>query len=320
MTAPPGSVIYDSVAVVNQSNAPLDLALYSADAQNASDGTIGLPDRTVKPTAAGSWITVGASTVTVPPQSTKGIGYTVVPITIAIPADAEPGDHVAGVVTSLTARGTAKGGDQSATVNLEQRVGLRIYVTVAGPVKSGLVITNVKATYHQADLLGLAGAGSATVTYTLSNTGNVRLGVHPSVRGSGQFGLLARSAAGSSIDDLLPGSSVEQTVTMPNVWPLVLESVRVSATAVAATNRDDPGIGTVTRTGHTWAVPWAWLAIVLIVVGVWLLLRRRRRRPGSPPPGGRHSGTVTGAPVLPPTAATETHATSEPLPETQAAL
>ena len=229
LTAPPGSVIYDSVAVVNQSNAPIDLALYSADAQNAADGAIGLPDRTVTPSDAGAWITVGASTVTVPPQSSSGIGYTVVPITITVPADAEPGDHVAGVVTSLTAAGNAAGGDQSATINLEQRVGLRVYITVDGPIRAGLAITDVHAVYHQADAFGLAGAGSATVTYRLTNSGNTRLTVQPTIVASGLFGQVETGARGDLIDELLPKASVMQTVEFTRLWPVFLDRVSVSA-------------------------------------------------------------------------------------------
>jgi len=312
ITAPPGSVIYDSVAVVNQGDQALDLALDAADALNTADGSIGLPDRATKPTAAGAWITLAAPTVAVPPQSASGIGYTVVPVTVTIPADAEPGDHMGGVVTTLSAQGTATGGDQSATVNLDQRVGIRVYITVDGPTKGGLVVTGVSASYTPGRAFGLAGAGSLSVRYTLTNSGNVRVGVDPSVRAGGPFGLLARTVSGPTIDELLPGASVDQTVEVPNVWPLVLDSVVVSATAVAAPGRDDPGIGTVTGSGHAWAVPWALLAIVLLLVGGWLLLRRRRRHRINPR-AGRHAGDGNGAPLSPPRA-NELPATS-PLPD-----
>jgi hypothetical protein len=278
VTAPPGSVIYDSVAVVNQSDTPLDLALYSADAQNSADGTIGLPDRTVKPTDAGAWITFGTSTVTVAPQSTKGIGYTVVPITVTIPTDAEPGDHVAGVVTSLTSQGTATGKDQSATVNLEQRVGLRVYVTVGGPVTPGLVITNVKAAYHPAKLLGLAGAGSASLTYTLTNTGNTRLSVLPTSAASGPFGLGKVSATGKKIDELLPKASVTQTVELSAVWPLVADTVRVTAAATAPVAGNAPSLAAPTAHTVMWAVPWAYLALLALIAAGWWWLRHRRQR------------------------------------------
>jgi len=298
ITAPPGSVIYDSVAVVNQSDTPLDLALYSADAQNSPDGTIGLPDRTVKPTDAGAWIAVGASTVTVAPQSTKGIGYTVVPITVTIPADAEPGDHVAGVVTSLTSQGTAAGKDQSATVNLEQRVGLRVYVTVGGPVTPGLVITNVEAAYHPAKLLGLAGAGSASLTYTLTNTGNTRLSVLPTSAASGPFGLGKASTTGKKIDELLPKASVTQTVELSAVWPLVADTVRVTAAATTPVAGNAPSLAAPTAHAVMWAVPWAYLALLtLIAAGWWWLRHRRQRRAASR--RGRRARTRRAGPDTP---------------------
>lgn len=291
VTAAPGSVIYDHVAVINQSNTPLDLDVYTADAANTADGSLGLPDRTVKPTDAGSWVAVDAAMVNVPPQSSAGIGYVVVPVTITIPADAEPGEHVAGVVASLTAEGATTGGDQSATVNLEQRVGLRVYVNVDGPVHAGLTITDVSARYHDADVLGLAIPGSATVTYTLTNTGNTRLAVKATTTATGLFGLVKASASGGQIDELLPKASVTQTVELPRVWPAAIDRVTVAAAVTAPIAGGDPGIGTPTATVWMWAVPWAYLAIVVLVALVWWLLRRRAKTARR----GRHSdsGSVT---------------------------
>lgn len=275
--APPGSVLYDDIAVLNQSDVPLDLDVYPADAVNDAAGALALPARAQALSGAGAWLTLGASAVSVPAQSTKaGIGFVVVPVTITIPADAEPGDHVAGVVAAMTTKGD--GGTDTPTIDLEQRTGARVYITVDGPVKPGLVVTSVSADYTPGRALGVAGAGTMTVTYTLKNTGNVRLGVEPAVRVAGPFGLLPQSADGKKVDELLPGSSVEQTVTVDDVWPLVLESVTVSATAVAAIGRDDPGIGTVTGSTHAWAVPWAYLALLVLIAAGWWWLRRRRQR------------------------------------------
>lgn len=283
LTAPPGSVVYDDIAVLNQSDVPLDLDVYAADVANDKAGTLGLPARSVAPSRAGSWLTLGASTVSVAPQSTTdGIGFVVVPVTITIPADAEPGDHVAGVVAAMTTQGA--GGANSPAVDLEQRTGARIYVTVDGPLEPGLAVTDVHAGYDAGRALGVAGPGALTVTYTLTNTGNVRYGVEPSVRASGPFGLLARTADGTKVDELLPGASVEQTVAVPEVWPLVIESVTVSAAAVSTLGRDDPGIGTVTGSTRAWAVPWPLLVLVVLLLSAWLVVRRRRRRPTPPAP------------------------------------
>jgi hypothetical protein len=294
LTAAAGSVIYDRVAVVNQSNQPLSLDVYSADAQNSADGSLGLPDRTVAPTDAGSWIAIGTTKVDVPPQSAAGVGYTILPVAITIPADAEPGEHVAGVVASLTAKGSATNGQQTTDVNLEQRVGLRFYVTVAGDLHPGLRVSGVRATYHPASTYGLAGLGSATVTYTLTNTGNTRVGVQATASASGVFGIGKASANGPQVEELLPKSSVTQTVEIPSVWPLVLDYVQVTAkVTLPGAEPRDAGIGTPSSSAWMWAIPWPYLALIALVALAWWWLRRRaERRSGR----GRHSH---GAPPAP---------------------
>lgn len=113
VTAAPGSVLHDFVAILNQTDAQIDLEVYATDALNTADGAVGLPDRATAPTDAGSWVSLGATSVQVPGQSSAGIGYVVVPVTVSIPADAEPGSHLAGVVASLTSSGTATGGGRT---------------------------------------------------------------------------------------------------------------------------------------------------------------------------------------------------------------
>lgn len=290
MAAAPGSVIYDSIAVVNQSNTPLDLEVYSADAINDAAGSVGLPDRTVTPTDAGSWITVGSSKVTVPGQSSAGRGAVLVPIAVAIPAEAEPGDHLAGVVVSLTSQGSAANGDHSATVNLEQRVGLRVYVTVYGQIAPGLTVTDVHADYHQGPLLGLVGPGSATVRYTLTNVGNTRVAVRAVSIASGLFGLVEAQVTGDQVDELLPRASVTQTVQIARMWPTVLDRVTVDAAVTTPIAGSDPSLRAPSAAVWMWAVPWAWIAVVLVLVGLLLLYRRARRRRT----GARRTGAGSG--------------------------
>lgn len=304
--AAPGSVVFDRVAVVNQSDGPLNLDVYSADAENAADGSLGLPDRSVRAKDAGSWIAVGAARVSVPPQSSAGVGRTIVPLTITIPPDAEPGEHVAGVVASLTATGSASNGQQTTDVDLEQRVGLRLYVTVTGPTHAGLRISALRATYHPAAGLGLAGPGSTTVTYTLTNTGNVRLAVEPTVSSSGVLGLGRARAAGQRVDELLPKASLTQTVELTSTWPLVLDHVQVRAAVTLPGEARDAGIGVPSAGTWMWAVPWAYLVAIALIVLAWWWLRRRsgraRRSRGvvaAPPPSTENGGVDAAASPVP---------------------
>jgi hypothetical protein len=288
VTAPPGSVLYDDVAIVNQSDVPLTLDVYAADAVNDAEGGLQLVPRAQARSESATWIELGQTTVDVAAQArTTGPGYTVVPVTITIPADAEPGDNLAAIVVSMTAEG--RPGENTPAIDLEQRAGARIYVTVAGDIRPGLTIAGVKARYVAG---GAFGSGTLEVSYTLVNSGNVRFGVEPSVRATGPFGLGARDADGRKIDELLPGSQVEQSVTLTGVWPMLFQNVTVSATPVATVGRDDPGLGTVSASVWTWAWSWIALIVVAVVAAAVALYVRRRRSIGVWP--GRFGGAAGG--------------------------
>jgi hypothetical protein len=276
MSAAAGSVIYDHVAIINQDDQPIDLNVYAGDVIMAEGGGLSVRARADKNTDAGSWITVdGPGTIAVPAQTAEhGYGFTIVPIAIAIPANAQPGDHIGGLVASLVTSGQ---GTNTPTIELEQRVAARIYIRVAGDLAPGLTVTKVKASWAPASLLG---KGAVTVTYTLRNTGNMRMAIDPAVTVAGPFGLLPRSAPGDRVDELLPGGETTQTATVEGVWALVRHNVTIDARVVAPTGGEDPGLGTVSASTVMWAIPWLALGVLLLLVAliVYAQLRRRRRR------------------------------------------
>ena len=138
----PGSVVLDHVAVVNQSDVPLTLAVYPGDAINSEGGGLDITQRAQRNQDLGSWVTLGRAvasstpdptsrsqtTVTVPPQSARtGRGTVIVPVRIAVPADAGPGDHVGGIATALLSRGA---NPTSQNIDLEQRVVTRAHAII----------------------------------------------------------------------------------------------------------------------------------------------------------------------------------------------
>ena len=126
--------------------------------------------RRPEPVDAGSWVKIPQENLTLPPGKQATI-----PISIDIPADASPGDHVAAILASSRAEGT---GPDGKVIALDRRTGTRLYVRVAGPVEPKLNIEGVSVNYSPS-LNPLS--GSATVTYTVANRGNVRLGGTSSV-------------------------------------------------------------------------------------------------------------------------------------------
>lgn len=275
-SAAPGTTIYDQVALLNQDDQPIGLEVYSGDVIQADAGLSVRPkvDTSVD---AGSWIAVGGPTqVEVPAQTaTAGVGYTIVPFTLTIPADAQPGDHLGGIVASLVTRGT--GGANTPGITLDQRVAARVYIQVSGDLAPGLVVTRLGATWEPG---GVVGAGAVTVRYTLHNTGNMRMAVEPSASVSGVLGMLSRSAKGDRVDDLLPGAEVEQEVTISRVWPLGLETVTVTAHAAKPSVGERPNLHVATASMHVWALAWWHLVVLALVLALVarLVVRRRRRR------------------------------------------
>lgn len=295
----PGSVAYDHVAVVNYSPEDLALDVYATDATTAEGGGFSLLAAADNPVDLGAWTSVGdgTRTITVPGRSEDGKpGKVILPVTITIPANASPGDHAAGIVASL---GTLGENPQGQNIRLEQRVAARVYVRVDGPLQPALIITGLEARFTKGTRPWEA--GEVEVSYTVENSGNVRMGVEPSGTVAGPGGTVARTSDADPIAELLPGSSQTVTTTVPEVWPLGLLEVTATAVPVAAAAAEAPDLSPVSATIRIWAVTWevltalALLLAVLAVAGYRMYRRRRRRRP----PTGHRSRQSARAPVAP---------------------
>lgn len=118
-TVRPGTVLTDRLEAVNLTAGPLDLTVAAVDATVGPDGTFtpGTERR-----AEGAWIEVTPAQVRVPARGTAPVD-----LRIRVPADAAPGDHIATVVAQKA--GAPSGGG----VQLVQRVGVRVYLTVERP-------------------------------------------------------------------------------------------------------------------------------------------------------------------------------------------
>jgi hypothetical protein len=275
-----GSVAYDAVAVVNQAFVPLVLEVYAVDVFNDVNGNLQPQVAAVKATDAGSWVTLanpgGKRTITVPAK-----GTVVIPVTVRVPKNAPVGDHLAGIMVSLTAKGQGSG-DKPATVDLEQRVGLRVSVRVAGQLKPELTISGLLARYTGS--LNPFGKGTAQISYVVTNTGNIKLGARQEVTIHSLIGSAAPNVAVADVPVLLPGGSATITLQVPDVLPLVFLTADVTVIPAAAVGDADPALAIATASTHFWAIPWTLLAL-MIALGLmiaWWVRRMRRRTPSEP--------------------------------------
>lgn len=266
----PGTSVSDALTVTNRSAEPIELDVYAADGFLTPDGSLDILASSEPSTELGSWISVASA-----PVALASGESTEVPFRLDVPADATPGDYAAGVVAAMLV--TADSG----TVT-ERRLGSRIHLRVQGELAPALTVSDVAVDYH--GTINPAGAGSATVRYRLTNEGNTRLRPEVEVTAAGPFGWAAVRATDEA-PELLPRSSIERSVTVEGVPPLIVLTAEARATSTVVSPGVTPTIEVpepIVSTGSaaTAAVPWSALVIVLALAALvfWRLRARRKAR------------------------------------------
>ncbi|MWB99691.1 DUF916 domain-containing protein [Agromyces seonyuensis] len=268
----PGGTLSDSIIVTNRSSGPIELDVYAADGILSPDGALDLLPSGTESTELGAWVDVSTPDLLLESgQSAE------VPFSVAIPADAEPGDYAAGVVASMTV------GDGSG-VATERRLGSRMHLRVLGDLVPGLAVTDVVLDYS--GTWNPFSPGGATVTYTLENTGNTRIAPDDAITIAGPFGWFPVAASASDdVPEVLPGTSVERTVQVDSVFPLGLlaADLEVGGDVVSrdgGSAAEIPAVPAASASASTVAVPWTLLALVVVaalLVAAVVLARRRAK-------------------------------------------
>ena len=183
-----------------------------------------------------------------------------------MPKSATPGDHVGALVAM---NNSVEGTDDSSGVDIgiQRAVGARLYLRVAGPTTPGLAVSDV---HLEADrgAMPWTGSGKGTVTYTVENTGNVRLSPTAVVTVSGA-GHAVDTVEGEALVDLLPGQQVNLSAKVEGIrWFDRLTTEVVVTSPEGATARDSD---------TTWLTPWSGVALgILLLLATGALFVRRR--------------------------------------------
>lgn len=193
-------------------------------------------------------------------------GRVTVPFTLKVPERAEPGDHP-GAIVALDER--ASGAEGAAALGVQRAVGSRIHLRVSGPAVPAVAVEKV-GVHHDRPLVPGTGPSTATVLYTLHNTGNVTLVPEVELKAVGLFGrtLLTRDLTGLP-PELLPG----QRVRLTEVWHGApqLDWGDLTVTASAQGTRESVSVPFL-------AMPWlVALLAAAAAAGTALLVRARRR-------------------------------------------
>ncbi|MBY8871934.1 DUF916 domain-containing protein [Micromonospora sp. PLK6-60] len=262
----PKEQITDWFSVSNLSTRPIRVDLYPTDAFTALDGGFALLPRRQAPSGVGAWIRLPRASTTLAPGKRADMSFR-----LAVPAGTAPGDHVGGIIASVTEQQVGEDGQR---VEVERRIAARVYLRVAGPLRPAAGVTGVQVDYDN-PIVPLPG-GRMAVTYRITNTGNVRLSGKARVQVSGPLGV--RLATGDLIDlaEVLPDSEIRLRQEFDHVVP----AGPLTATVVLNATTTKGPLPSLTGTGSTVAVPWALLGLlvlVLAVVAYRLWLRRSRR-------------------------------------------
>ena len=166
----PGDTLIDEALVVNEGNLPVRLQVYVAEAMTAINGGTAFGHRKDNYSGAADWITLEVEEVSLRPGETR-----IVPFTITVPADAPPGDHVAGLLVEalpmVSETGTGDPAEEPQfAIEVVQRVGVAVVIDVPGDRVAELTITDIR--------LGQQHEQGAIFELAVHNTGNVMVNGH----------------------------------------------------------------------------------------------------------------------------------------------
>lgn len=124
----PGETIRQEITLINETN---KTETYSVSYSNfEAQGESGEPSFVVPKDGLGTWIKTEVASVVIPPKQQK-----IIPFTVSIPKDAEPGGHFA-VIFWGTPAGT------SSSVSIGAKTGILVLLSVKGDVKKDAGLLN----------------------------------------------------------------------------------------------------------------------------------------------------------------------------------
>ncbi|MBI5290158.1 MAG: DUF916 domain-containing protein [Chloroflexi bacterium] len=209
-TAKAGDTISDEALVISTGSEAVTLKLYAADAITAIGGGTAFAGLDEDRTGVRAWVRSSLAEVSLTPG-----GRQTVPFTVVVPADAAPGDHIAGLVVEAPPKQGQSGGVQT---SVTERVGVAVVVRIAGEAREELALGGICLNQE---------TGSNYFQVPVANNGNILS------RPSGEFILQRQGGSEVFRKPIVPATILPQDATF----------LRIDAPA-------DPGEGRYTAIVH----------------------------------------------------------------------
>jgi hypothetical protein len=272
-----GSTIADHVEIVNRGKKPAAFSIYATDATGTTlQGALTLLPAGQQPVDIGAWAQFPGSAARLS-MIIPGGQAIIEPFTVTVPRQATPGDHTGGLIAAVQVLQ-----ENTAGVNVGQnyQIAVPIELRVPGALHAALQVQSISTGFGNP--LNPFGNGSATISYTVTNTGNVRQTGTQLVRVTGPFGQ-SSFVRPPHLPTILPGDSIRVPVSVPGLFPDggLTADVAVTPGWPPRTARLARSAPEASGTAPLLAIPWSLIGFVLLLValgfGGWQLLRWRRR-------------------------------------------
>ncbi|WP_174775477.1 DUF916 domain-containing protein [Cryobacterium frigoriphilum] len=245
ITLDAGSSIDATAIVTNHTNADVTLLTYAVDGMSTPQGAFALADQDDTQVGSGAWVSVDSASITVPAESDARV-----PFTLSVPVGTRPGDYPGGlIIQSPTIEGetTTNEGDAALRLDVIQRQGVRIYLTVAGTAVETLEHGDLS--YDRAD-------GALTFTLPITNTGNSILNPTAELDLSSVIGA-TETVTFTAPESILPGATLDLTAQITPAPFLQLGTATATLTSAAGTDTASTGVN---------YAPWWFVAGLLLVL------------------------------------------------------
>lgn len=200
----PGQTANDGVKVLNDTNQTQVITLDAVDSELASGGTFTCRQAAEPKTDVGAWITLQETSVTLAPNSSK-----IVPFSITVPdsGSVSVGEHDGCITVQAASQTSAE--STKAGILLSFRSAIRVVVTVPGKIVKDLAINNVRVN-------GMDSNGMYKIAITVNNDGNVSLDAKVNTSLQSILGIQTKNT-NNGITPILPHSTavLNYTISRP---------------------------------------------------------------------------------------------------------